>query len=369
MSHEMGANSVVGDAAKSMATEPIQPSHTGPGERGAAIDIIIPTRNRGALIAEAIASVCQSSHVNFRLWIVDQSDDSATQAVVSAKMHTDSRVHYLRSTTRGANFARNEGVAQGTANLLAFVDDDCRVDERWLANLVAELQTPGVAAVFGRVLPDERSAPSTPTAEDQDQPQPVSRAIPMALKDGPTRRIYERNRFNLSFGHGANMGWQRAAFLQMGGFDGFIGAGGPLGTWDERDAGYRILARGGRIVYTPRAVVFHRHWRDWAEVRRAYRGYAVGTGAATVKYLRCGDWGGIYLLCEWFADQGFRQILSGLLKWQSWQKVQVGWLQLIYPWVGVARSLRYPVDQRHVLYRPKRQTVRHEHANAVREVQ
>lgn len=313
------------------------------------VDIVIPTRNRGSLIETALRSVRNSRYPAFTLWVVDQSDDDATERTVRTHGAEDQRIRYLRSSSRGANFARNEGVAQGSAEFIAFIDDDCRVDEAWLGQLVNELQQPAVWAVFGRVLPDDATA-ATPAAGERQ----VSRAIPMALKDAPERRIYEQNRFDLSFGHGANMGWQRAAFLQVGGFDGLIGAGGPLGTWDERDAGYRVLSKfKGRIVYTPLAVVHHRHWRGWTEVRKAYQGYAIGTGAAAVKYLRCGDWGGIYLLWDWLIDQGLRQILSGILKWQCPQKIEVGWLQLIYPWVGVFQGLRYPVDRKHILYQSK----------------
>lgn len=313
------------------------------------VDIVIPTRNRGSLIETALLSVRNSKYPAFTLWVVDQSDDDATERTVRTHGAEDQRIRYLRSSSRGANFARNEGVAQGSAEFIAFIDDDCRVDEAWLGQMVNELQQPAVWAVFGRVLPDDATA-ATPAAGERQ----VSRAIPMALKDAPERRIYEQNRFDLSFGHGANMGWQRAAFLQVGGFDGLIGAGGPLGTWDERDAGYRVLSKfKGRIVYTPLAVVHHRHWRGWTEVRKAYQGYAIGTGAAAVKYLRCGDWGGIYLLWDWLIDQGLRQILSGILKWQCPQKIEVGWLQLIYPWVGVFQGLRYPVDRKHILYQSK----------------
>lgn len=321
------------------------------------VDIVIPTRNRGPMIAGALQSVCRSRYSNFRLWIVDQSDDRATEEVVAKHAAVDSRIRYVRSRTRGANFARNEGVAQGTSEYIAFIDDDCRVDEEWLGNLVEELSQPEVWAVFGRVLPDDETNGETndgSVKQSDGTQQRVSRAIPMALKDAPERCIYERNRFDLSFGHGANMGWQRAAFLHVGGFDGMIGAGGPLGTWDERDAGYRVLSKyRGRIIYTPKAVVYHRHWRGWTEVRNAYQGYAIGTGAAAVKYLRCGDWGGLYLLSNWLVDQGVRQILSGILKWQSWQKIQVGWLQIVYPWVGVYQGLRYPIDRKHILYQSK----------------
>jgi hypothetical protein len=146
------------------------------------------------------------------------------------------------------------------------------------------------------------------------------------------------------------MGLRRDALHAVGGFDGMLGCGGPLRAWPERDLGYRILSKGGRIVYTPAAVVHNRHWRDWPEMRRTFLNYAFGTGAAAGKYLRSGDWGGAYLLVEWLLDQGVRQALSGLLKWRSRQKIEVGLLQMIYPWVGLVHSLRYPVDRKRLLY-------------------
>ena len=314
-----------------------------------AVDIVVPTRNRAALIGVAVESVCRSSYRDFTLWIVDQSDDDATKVALAPYLAADDRIRYLRVNSRGANFARNEGTAQGSAPIVLFIDDDCRVDAEWLATLVGELQQPEVWAVFGRVIPDEEATPSAQAGAQQ-----VSRAIPMALKDSPQRQVYGGNRFDLSFGHGANMGWRREHFLAVGGFDGLIGAGGPLGTWDEKDAGYRALShQDGRIIYTPAALVYHRHWRGWQEVYKAYRGYAIGTGAAAGKYLRCGDVGGLYLLWGWLVDQGVRQVLSGILKWQSWQKVQVGLLQLIYPWVGLLQGFGYPIDRKHMIYLSK----------------
>ena len=60
---------------------------------------------------------------------------------------------------------------------------------------------------------------------------------------------------------------------------------------------------------------------------------------------------GAYILIEWLLDQGVRQILSGLLKWHSTQKIEVGFAQLIYPWRGLIDGVKYPVDRERVMYR------------------
>lgn len=307
----------------------------------AQVDVVIPTRNRGALIEAAITSILASDYTAFTLWVVDQSDNDATEQTVLGFARADSRVRYLRLASHGISAARNSSVAISAAACILFTDDDCRVTAGWIGALVAELSQPGVAATFGRVLPECSEPP--PGAQ-------VSPSITMATKTATTRMVYEGNRFNLGFGHGANMAIRRETFDQLGGFDELLGVGGPLRSWEDRDFGYRILAAGGRIVYAPDAVLFHRHWRGWNELRQVSRDYALGAGAAAAKYLRCYDIGGFVVLGEWLLSQGLRQITSGLFKWRSWQKVYVGLQQLIFPWVGLVYGLRYAVDRERGLY-------------------
>jgi GT2 family glycosyltransferase len=310
------------------------------------IDVIIATRGRGALIVPAIRTVLASSRNSFTLWIVDQSRDHLTEQVAAACAEGDPRLRYLRLDSQGVSIARNAGAAACSGDYLLFTDDDCRISPDWMAEMARELDSAENWAVFGRVLPDGESP-----AGVRPGGKPVSSAIKIALKDSAERRVYRGDRYNLGFGHGASMGFRRERFEQVGGFDDTLGAGGVFRSWPERDIGYRMLARGGQMVYTPRALVYHRHWRDWDEVRRTYISYGIGAGAAAAKYARCGDRGAWRFIAEWMADQGLRQMLSGALKWRSRQKFEIGLLQLIYPWAGLAGGLRHPIDRRMCKYR------------------
>jgi len=311
------------------------------------MDIVIPTRNRGDRIKTVIESIRENTYDHFTLWVIDQSDNDNTESVVRQFAELDKRIRYFRTSSRGANFARNEGALFGNGKIICFVDDDCRVAPTWLAEIRHEFdQDEKTWLMFGRVLTDDEYRIELPPGTKN-----ISKAIPAALKNSPQRKVYKGNRFDLGFGHGANMAFRRSCYLRTKGFDGFIGAGGPLGTWDERDIGYRVLCQpDGQIVYTPRPLVYHQPWRGWTDVQKAYRNYAIGTGAAVSKYVRCGDWGSIYFLAEWVIDQGARQVLSGLLKWRSWQKVVIGLLQIVYPWVGLVQGMSYPVRQKDILY-------------------
>jgi hypothetical protein len=57
--------------------------------------------------------------------------------------------------------------------------------------------------------------------------------------------------------------------------------------------------------------------------------------------LRGGDPGGLVLLVDWLFEQGLRQVLSGLLKWQSVRKITLGLMHLTYPWKGFYLGMRH----------------------------
>ena len=77
---------------------------------------------------------------------------------------------------------------------------------------------------------------------------------------------------------------------------------------------------------------------------------SIGCGAAIGKYLRKGDFSAILLLLEWIWSQGVRQMASGALRWHSWEKFYVGWLQVIYPFVGLNMGRRYRLSDTHCVY-------------------
>lgn len=63
----------------------------------------------------------------------------------------------------------------------------------------------------------------------------------------------------------------------------------------------RILARGYRMVYDPAAVSWHRHRRNWNELRDTIEGYGTGVYAAwTGKILRDSDLVVIKEALRWF---------------------------------------------------------------------
>ena len=89
------------------------------------VSIIIPTRNRKALITAAINSVLQQTLQDFELIVVDDGSTDATQEVLRAY---GNRLTCLRIDPAGPSAARNCGIAAAQADLIAFLDSD----DRWM---------------------------------------------------------------------------------------------------------------------------------------------------------------------------------------------------------------------------------------------
>jgi len=87
------------------------------------VSIVIPTRNRSALLSRTLRSALRQERVDFEIIVVDEASSDDTPALLSAL--DDDRVRVLRhETPRGLSAARNHGAEHARAEWLAFLDDD-----------------------------------------------------------------------------------------------------------------------------------------------------------------------------------------------------------------------------------------------------
>jgi GT2 family glycosyltransferase len=234
-----------------------------------AVTVVVATRDRPVLLAEALAAIGPSLRDEDRLVVVDSaSRDPRVRAVAEA-----SGAKVLRCDQPGACRARNMGIGAASTPVVAFTDDDCLPAPDWVTALSAAFAThPDAAFVTGRITLDE----------------PISGRMQLGLSihDVTVPAAVDAGSDVSKIGHGANMAWRRADLEALGGFDEGLGPGTRLRAAEDHDLFWRAVQAGMTGAYDPRAVVRHRQWRGRREQLDTAHGYGVGAGALAVKQWR-----------------------------------------------------------------------------------
>jgi GT2 family glycosyltransferase len=183
--------------------------------------------------------------------------------------------------------------------VVAFTDDDCRVDAHWVASIVRIFRSdPETAVVCGRVtVPEELTRQG------------------FAVGFEPVVREWQ-HRFpapGTDWGITANFAVRRAVFDQVGVFDPMLGPGAPLLCGEEPDILFRVLRVGLKVINASEVHVEHLGIRAHGEEARAlFDTYGAGTAAALIKHVRLGDLQGTTLYARWLAKSGTRVLKSVL---------------------------------------------------------
>jgi len=228
---------------------------------GRAVDatILIATFNRAALLDETLQSIRALRVSPNRTWdvmVVDNNSSDDTHAVV--ERHAAGfpvRLHYVFETRQGRSSALNTGIARSTGAVIAFTDDDVRLDPSWLDAACDELTAPAdqsVGYVGGPVRPIWEAPPPKWLELTRGDLWGT-----IAIQDhGNARAIYEEAR---KVPLGANMAVRRAMMARIGGFRADLGrSSGRLILGQEvPELLVRARAAGYRGVYQPAMALSH----------------------------------------------------------------------------------------------------------------
>jgi glycosyltransferase involved in cell wall biosynthesis len=181
-----------------------------------AVSVVVPCYNAGRFLDGLVDSLARQTFRDFEIIIVDDgSDDEETLRKLAA---LGGRARVFHQDNRGPSAARNAGIAQARADIVALLDCDDTVEPTYLAETVPLLQSapPDVAMTFTHM----RTAGGQATLG---------------------RRYF--NRFDLLFTNTVSVGLvlRKASWRAVGGYDETMREG--YEDWDFSlrlaDAGYR----------------------------------------------------------------------------------------------------------------------------------
>ncbi len=113
------------------------------------VSVVIPTRNRLALLQGALASLQAQTYTDWEAIVIDDASTDGTWEWLSSQR--EPRIQVVRLEQRcERSTARNRGIERARGELVMFLDDDDRLQAYALASLSAELEkSPDAIACVG----------------------------------------------------------------------------------------------------------------------------------------------------------------------------------------------------------------------------
>lgn len=178
----------------------------------------------------------QNTRASFEVVVVDDGDLWATGATAE---RIGARV-VRHGERRGLNAARNTGLRETSAPLVAFLDDDVLAPPGWVEAVVAGARRWPEAEAFGGPIRARLEGGALRGCGEEDPPITT---LYLGPEDKETDVVW-----------GANFALRRSAVERVGEFDESI----DWSHGDEEEWLERLCREGGEVVYLPAAGVEHR---------------------------------------------------------------------------------------------------------------
>ena len=200
-----------------------------------AFELVLATVGRVEPLVALFESLARQTHRRFRVVLVDQNEDDRVERVLEA--HPDVETVRLRSGL-GLSRARNAALAELSADVVAFPDDDCVYPDDLLERVGGRFaDRPELGGLTGRAV--DRDGRSSPSWERE------------------AAALTTDNLWNRAISFAIFL--RRRVVAEVGLFDEQLGLGAPT-PWhsgEEIDYLVRAVRTGARIEYDPALTVIH----------------------------------------------------------------------------------------------------------------
>lgn len=206
------------------------------------VSVIIPTRNGGKGLARLFETLREQTLRPVQILVVDSSSDDDTLRICKA---SGADLIQIGAETFDHGWTRNLAASMAQGEILVFTTQDALFKgNECLKDLIRPLESPAVAASYGRQVPKEDANPVEKFVRSFNYP---SIEVIKGIDDLP--------RFGVKtfFFSNACSAIKRNVFEEVGGF--------PKKTIMNEDMflAAKLLMKGYKIAYQPDAVVYHSH--------------------------------------------------------------------------------------------------------------
>jgi glycosyltransferase involved in cell wall biosynthesis len=207
--------------------------------------IIIPHLNQPDALIRCLASLEHQDFDGGAVEIIVVDNGSRQPLGDIARQFPN--VHFLEQSEPGPGLARNVGVAAATADILLFIDADCRAHPLWVRSAVAALNS---AEIVGGDVQIDIVDPARFTALESYESVFAYRQSFYIAREG--------------FSGTGNLGMTRRIFDAVGPF-------GGIGIAEDRDWGQRARGLGRITRYVPEMIVYHPARKNFDELAEKWQ--------------------------------------------------------------------------------------------------
>ena len=217
------------------------------------LSLIIPTHNRSERLIAALESVIRQDlpAADWECVVVsnNSTDDTVARFGDFAARYPGLNLRLVTEDGPGVSYARNRGIAETSAPLLVFIDDDERINPGFLRASADFFDAhPDAVVAGGRIIAEYVTGRPAWLSKYTEMPIANPMDFGDAVRPFPAGRVPG----------GGNMAFRRSAALRYGGFDPSLGRVGRMLIGGEENDFFERLMRGGETCwYVPGAVMWH----------------------------------------------------------------------------------------------------------------
>ena len=220
------------------------------------LSVIVPTYSLQAYLRDTLVGLLKQDLPTdkYEIIVVDNNPSGKVFKIVQdVKQKWQRPMHFVEEPDVGLHNARHKGAKEAVGDILVYIDDDVLTHPAWLRSIVQHFQDPLVAVVGGKILPKWEATP--PAWLDKFGNNGGGNLSLLDL-GGEVREVAWPQSI-----YGCNMAVRESVLWEVGGFH-------PDAMGDRRliwlrgdgETGLqrKIYQAGYKVIYEPRAWVYHR---------------------------------------------------------------------------------------------------------------
>jgi GT2 family glycosyltransferase len=212
---------------------------------GEKVSVVIPTYNRHEDLQKCLNSLFNLKVKPHEVIVVDSDSADGTE-----KLRDHFPIRFVSIHERNRQRALNLGFSIATGDVVAFLDDDVVVCEEWMKYLIEPYANDDVGGAGGRVIPYGTSSSFYVKISQKNVGKIFNNGLVVGNFDLPSQNSIEVDSLI-----GCNMSFRRELLQKVHGFDeNYRGTG----FRDDTDLCVRIRRLGRKLIYHPKALVWHK---------------------------------------------------------------------------------------------------------------